>query len=119
MPMNRRPISGQEAAADVRRGMSDRQLMTKYDLSAAGLLSLFSKLVQAGMLTEAEVADRLALAAAEIDVDFARPLIEAEPIPGAPVTSSGSSRLTVGCSLHRLLQLTQFFLEVGMGTYTR
>ena len=85
MPMNRHPISGQEAAADVRSGMSDRDLMTKYHLSATGLLNLFSKLVQAGMLTEAEVADRLAPATAEIDVDLAKPLIEAEPIPGAPV----------------------------------
>ena len=89
MPMNRHPISGQEAAADVRNGMSDRDLMRKYHLSATGLLSLFSKLVQAGMLTKAELEDRLAPATAEIDVDLTRPLIE-------PQADSRGARSQVG-----------------------
>ncbi len=38
MPLNKHPISGQEAVADVRNGMSDRDLMMKYHLSATGLL---------------------------------------------------------------------------------
>ena len=84
MPVNKHPISGQEAVADVRNGMSDRDLMRKYHLSATGLLILFSKLVRAGMLTKAELEDRVDPATAEIDVDLTRPLIEPQPIPGAP-----------------------------------
>ena len=56
----------------------------KYHLSATGLLNLFSKLVQAGMLTEAELEDRVEPTTAEIDVDLTQPLIQAGPIPGAP-----------------------------------
>lgn len=44
-------IHAQQAARDIRLGMSDFALMEKYRLSAKGLQSLFDKLISAGLLT--------------------------------------------------------------------
>ena len=48
--VEKKKISAKDALADIRSGMSDANLMSKYLLSNAGLQSLFDKLVTAGYI---------------------------------------------------------------------
>ncbi len=55
-------ISGREVLEDIRSGMDDAGLMEKYRLSSKGIIQLMGRLVSAGLLTPAELADRRSLA---------------------------------------------------------
>jgi hypothetical protein len=48
-------IQAREIIADIRSGMSDGELMGKYRLTAKGLESAFSKLMNSGLLTVEEI----------------------------------------------------------------
>ncbi len=52
-------IDAKQARDDIRSGMDERALMGKYNLSAKGLVSLFTKLVSAGAIAQDELALRL------------------------------------------------------------
>ncbi|MBI5250524.1 MAG: PQQ-like beta-propeller repeat protein, partial [Desulfomonile tiedjei] len=84
MLSDRPQIVGEEVAIDIRNGMSDAELILKYRLSARHLLSLFKKLVEAGLISEKELGDRVDLFSAERDVQLAEPCIEEELVPGLP-----------------------------------
>jgi rubrerythrin len=45
-------ISAKTIMMDLKAGMSDAQLMSKYDISFQGLQTLFEKLVKAGLATQ-------------------------------------------------------------------
>lgn len=60
--MARKRINGREVLADIRSGIDDAGLMEKYGLSSRGIIQLMGKLVSAGLLTPAELADRRSLA---------------------------------------------------------
>lgn len=51
----KKSISAREVVADIKVGMTDEQLMAKHMLSAKGLQSLKSKLLAAGLLTQAQL----------------------------------------------------------------
>ncbi len=53
--MAKRQIRIREALADVRLGLSETELMDKYQLAAKGLQSLLTKLVASGLITEEEL----------------------------------------------------------------
>ncbi|MDQ7783760.1 MAG: hypothetical protein RDU20_12825 [Desulfomonilaceae bacterium] len=55
-------IKGREVLADIRSGMDDAGLMQKYGLSSKGIIQLMGRLVSAGLLTPAELAERRSLA---------------------------------------------------------
>lgn len=57
--MAKRKITGREVLKDIKAGMDDPELMDKYKLSAQGLQSVFNKLVNAGVLTQAELDARV------------------------------------------------------------
>ncbi len=61
MPGSETTIKAIEALRCIRRGMTDRELMEKFNLSAAALQSLFSQLVAAGILHASEVQARAKL----------------------------------------------------------
>lgn len=65
-------IDGKEALFDVRSGMSDHDLMTKYGLSANGLQSLFKKLLNARLIEYSEIADRESLSERTVDISMFR-----------------------------------------------
>ena len=50
-----RLVNAHQAAADVKAGMGDRELMEKYKLSAKGLQDLLDQLLTAGLLSPSEV----------------------------------------------------------------
>jgi hypothetical protein len=53
--MNKRIIKARDIVRDIRSGMTDAELMEKYGLSAKGLESAFTKLVNSGIMTVGEV----------------------------------------------------------------
>jgi uncharacterized protein (DUF433 family) len=54
-------IKARDAINDIRAGMTDAELMEKYDLSAKGLQSLFLKLLEAKAITRNELHQRRAI----------------------------------------------------------
>jgi uncharacterized protein YjbI with pentapeptide repeats/predicted transcriptional regulator len=61
MPGSETTIKAIEALRCIRRGMTDRELMEQFNLSASALQSLFSQLVAAGILHASEVQARTKL----------------------------------------------------------
>ena len=57
--MGKRQIRIREALADVRSGMTDAELMEKYNLAAKGLQSLFAKLIETELITLEELERRM------------------------------------------------------------
>lgn len=53
--MNKRIIQARDIVRDVRSGMTDTELMEKYGLSAKGLESAYTKLVNSGLMTVGEI----------------------------------------------------------------
>lgn len=53
-----RKINAKEIVADIRTGMTDEALMSKYQLSAKGLLSLFDQLIKTGLIEAQELSER-------------------------------------------------------------
>lgn len=58
--MGKPTISAKDAIRDIREGMDNAALMRKYGVSEAGLRSLMTKLVKAGLMEQSEVDARLA-----------------------------------------------------------
>ncbi len=56
--MNKRKISAKELVSDVKSGMTDAQLIAKYELTPKALDGLFSKLIQAGVLNASSIRER-------------------------------------------------------------
>ena len=52
--MAQKKISAKEAVDDIKAGMSDDEIMKKYEISAKGLQSLLDKLLKANLLSRAE-----------------------------------------------------------------
>ena len=65
-------IDAKQALQDIRSGMTDAQLMDKYNISARGLESLLKKLVQAGVLLQSEIDDRHPLRTTSVDIAIFR-----------------------------------------------
>jgi len=57
--MSRRKISARDFIEDIRGGLTDSELMDKYKLTALGLQSAFTKLVDAGAIKPEEIFGRL------------------------------------------------------------
>lgn len=66
--MEKRKITAREVLRDVRSGSSDQDLMEKYTLSSQGLQSVFHKLVSAGVITQAELDDRVPITERTVDL---------------------------------------------------
>lgn len=56
--MAKQKVSAKEVVADIRSGVSDADLMAKYNLSTKGLESLFEKLIEKNVLSAADIARR-------------------------------------------------------------
>jgi hypothetical protein len=66
--MAKRKITGREVLKDIKAGMDDPALMEKYKLSAQGLQSVFMKLVNAGVLSQAELDARVPVSERTVEV---------------------------------------------------
>ena len=65
-------VDAKEALDDIRAGTSDAALLDKYRLSAMGLQSLFNKLVDAGLISRAELDMRIPLSQKSVDIAIFR-----------------------------------------------
>jgi hypothetical protein len=68
MLMEKRKLKPKDILRDIRAGVDDATLMTRYALSAQALQSVFGKLVNAGMLSQAELDDRVPMADRTVDI---------------------------------------------------
>jgi hypothetical protein len=66
--MEKRKITAREVLKDIRAGVDDSELMNKYQLSAQGLQSVFTKLVTAGIVAETELEDRVPVSERTVDL---------------------------------------------------
>jgi hypothetical protein len=66
--VEKKKISAKDALADIRSGMSDADLMSKYLLSNAGLQSLFDKLFTAGYIDLGEILARTPTFLGTVDI---------------------------------------------------
>jgi uncharacterized Zn finger protein (UPF0148 family) len=57
--MTKVKIDARDVLKDIRDGLDDTALMKKYRLSGAGLQSLFSKLIEAGLIKRADLDKRM------------------------------------------------------------
>jgi len=63
----KKTLSAKQVLADIRAGMSDEQLIKKYELSPKGLESLFGKLMKAGLVSKADLDKRLLASEGQVD----------------------------------------------------
>lgn len=66
----KRKINAQELLADVRSGVSDEELMTKYSLTARELQSVFRQIIEAGLATVMELSDHLSITKSQVREAF-------------------------------------------------
>jgi len=65
-------ISANEALTDIRSGMDDQSIMTKYNLTYRQLQTLFRKMIQAGYVAPLELAGRLCVTESQVFEAFDR-----------------------------------------------
>jgi len=66
--MDKRKITARDMVKDLRAGADDQTLMKKYKLSAQALQSVFGKLLRAGVITEAELDERIPATERTVDL---------------------------------------------------
>jgi len=66
MPVGGTTINSEEIVNDLRGGMTDHDLMTKYGITHQGLASLLAHLVDSGLMTRDELENRQQLSASQI-----------------------------------------------------
>ena len=93
--MEKKKISAKNAVADIRSGMSDADLMSKYALSNTGLQSLFDKLVTAGYIDLAEILERTPLFLGTVDISesFLSPKTVGAEDSRQPIKSKAETRV--------------------------
>ncbi len=77
--MAKKQLSAKEVLADVNNGMSDEELMTKYGITLEGLQTVFKKLMEARILTQAMLDERSSDFNLQIDVP-----VSPSPRPSSP-----------------------------------
>ncbi len=70
--MSKRKINAKQAVRDIRLGLSDSEMMEKYELSSRGLQSLFEKLIEEGLVDPRDVDERVPLHSRTVAVDLYR-----------------------------------------------
>ncbi len=78
--MTRLKLNVQETLRDIRAGLDDAALMEKYSLSAKGLLYLFTKLVEAGFITQLELDSRISAFERTVELSLGLPELT-PPLP--------------------------------------
>jgi hypothetical protein len=71
--MSKPGVSAKAVVADIKSGVSDAEMMSKYQLSAKGLESLYSKLIERNLVTSAELAGRRAVPSERSELESPEP----------------------------------------------
>jgi hypothetical protein len=67
----KRKINARQVLNDINSGVDDHGLMTKYNLSARQLQSIFRQIISAGLATPMELSDRLSVTKSQVTEAFA------------------------------------------------
>lgn len=89
--MAQRKISANELVRDVRAAMDDSALMDKYQLTATRLLAMLQKLVEAKLLTQAELDSRVPVFERTVEIVFKLPDCGAPEFAGAEIAGLKST----------------------------
>jgi hypothetical protein len=81
----KKKIQVRAIVVDIRSGMTNDQLMAKYDLSARGLSSVYTKLVHAGAMHEDELKRRMPPGDDTADIDQMREVARCYPVVHIPI----------------------------------
>jgi len=81
----KRKIKASEIVPDIRHGMSNLQLMEKYNLSLEGLHGVFTKLVHARVLTFDQLEDRMSVPDGRTVIEQVRKTPRAYPLVPFPI----------------------------------
>jgi hypothetical protein len=81
----KRRIPAREVVTDIRKGMSNSDLMDKYQLSMKGLTSVFAKLVEANFCTKKELLFRMPPGDDTAALDQMRDMARCYPVVRIPV----------------------------------
>jgi hypothetical protein len=65
-----RRISARQILSDLRSGVDDEGLMTKYDLVPRQLQSVYRQLISAGLMTPMELSNRLSITKSQVREAF-------------------------------------------------
>jgi hypothetical protein len=76
MPQPKKKINARELVNDIRGGVSDLELMAKYELSPNSLKRAFARLVQTGLLEQREIDDREKASEKPVPVPWTCPACE-------------------------------------------
>jgi diguanylate cyclase (GGDEF)-like protein/PAS domain S-box-containing protein len=88
-------IDARQAIADLRSGMSDDALMRKYSISAAGLQSLLHKLLEADLIDQVELDERILIGDKTVEIAISeQTLSEFSDIAITPTRARGSGIAT-------------------------
>jgi hypothetical protein len=85
----KRRIPAFELASDIRAGLNNTELMEKYQLSVAGLASIFKKLVQAHVIEKHEIQRRMEPGDDTADLDHMRKIPRCYPVVAIAVIDLG------------------------------
>ncbi len=91
----KRRVNVKTVIGDIRSGISDAELMTKYDLPSRGLRALFKRLLDSELVTQAELYHASALYREKIDKVKQRRFPRADVSIPLPVYEMGSSSFGV------------------------
>ncbi|MFH0826204.1 MAG: PQQ-binding-like beta-propeller repeat protein [Pseudomonadota bacterium] len=101
-PPQRRPkpvINGRQVLNDIEQGLTDGRLMEKYRLSARGLQSLYTKMINAGLLNRADIEARMKHRESTVTVDI-KPVPMAELKWRFPVGDVAATPLVFGNTVY-------------------
>ena len=93
-------IDASQAIADLRSGMSDDALMRKYSISAAGLQSLLNKLLEADLIDQAELDERISIGEQTVEIAIS------EQVMGdiSEITAAPSMAHAAGIATEQVIQ---------------
>ncbi len=113
----KRTIRAKDIVNDIRAGMTNLQLMEKYQLSSKGLESLFTKLIEFKAVKDGELYGRVPQADDTVDVDQQRVLMRNYLFVNLPVCEADneSENGYVRDVTEKGLQITRLAATVGNG----
>lgn len=111
----KRKIKARDIVNDIRAGLTNLQIMEKYDLSSKGLTSIFTKLIDARAVKQGELDGRIPLASDTVALDQKRVLPRNYVLVRLPVveTNNPESSGHVRDVTEKGLQITGIPAEVG------
>jgi hypothetical protein len=106
---DRKKIRAKEIIKDIRIGMDDKALMAKYELSPKGLKTIFKRLVDAGVITESELYERLSANLATSSATQVRSTTRCYPVVRLSVYDLDD----LGCDKYHVVDISETGIQIS------